>query len=699
MGGAGESFIAIFAGSLVCSGAFDCNRDFDTHGGVLLWLFIMVYMFKALGAICDEYFVPSLEVIVAKLKLSNDVAGATFMAAGSSAPELFTSLVSTFLIVNEGGVGAIVGSAIFNILVIVGATAVVACKDQDLEIWWYPLCRDSCFYSIAIAELLVVLADEKVHWYEGAIMVSSYLVYCLYMKLNPQIVEFFQLEKKVAPDQEVVAATECAPELPEIIAIEPNGAVVEVKPEVALRTAGAGNKEAPPEPPGQVDSAVEGRGQTLSALGCPPDEEPRPPEPLGTNIPVPTAPLDDRRLLIAAGDCGELKSSGRPAPLPGTEKGDSKGVVDLCNDPGTPTNSNVRRRDAGGATPPARAELVPKRMDSLPGAINSEKISRLHPEAASPTVKGDDRMEPASSITSVTMSKHLNRIFSKDITESATASRYLNRLEAIEKVPSNAGRPSWSYTENAALDRLKRQLERENSGRASDVGTASNNSLPKLDPRFRHKPDSMVVEVSGEGELPATTSGDAGGSSGGCCRDPLLVFWEFTMPYADNYCWLLFFLSILYIGLCTYLMVDATNRLGTVLNVPTLAMALVFLAAGTSIPDALGSIAVAKQGEGDMAIANALGSNVFDILIGLGVPWTIKTAMGKEVAFKGKLDELIWDIILLCFVLVLFVGALVIHRWRLTRPVGLILLFFYLLFLVYNVLAVWAFKWKDPDDG
>merc|ERR1711977_704627 len=99
-------------------------------------------------------------------------------------------------------------------------------------------------------------------------------------------------------------------------------------------------------------------------------------------------------------------------------------------------------------------------------------------------------------------------------------------------------------------------------------------------------------------------------------------------------------MSILNIALCTYLMVDAVNRSGCNLNISPLVMGLVFLAAGTSIPDALGSIAVAKQGEGDMAVANALGSNIFDILMGLGVPWTIKTGiLQKEVTFPGKWDE------------------------------------------------------------
>lgn len=50
-------------------------------------------------------------------------------------------------------------------------------------------------------------------------------------------------------------------------------------------------------------------------------------------------------------------------------------------------------------------------------------------------------------------------------------------------------------------------------------------------------------------------------------------------------------------------------------------MGVVVLAVGTSIPDAMGSMIVARQGEADMAIANAVGSNVFDILLGLGLPW------------------------------------------------------------------------------
>uniref|UniRef100_A0A672T252 Sodium/potassium/calcium exchanger 3-like n=1 Tax=Sinocyclocheilus grahami TaxID=75366 RepID=A0A672T252_SINGR len=96
------------------------------HGAILLHVFCAVYMFYALAIVCDVYFVPSLEKICENLHLSEDVAGATFMAAGSSAPELFTSLIGVFITKGDLGVGTIVGSAVFNILVIIGVCGIFA---------------------------------------------------------------------------------------------------------------------------------------------------------------------------------------------------------------------------------------------------------------------------------------------------------------------------------------------------------------------------------------------------------------------------------------------------------------------------------------------------------------------------------------------------------------------------------------------
>ncbi|KAF3851858.1 hypothetical protein F7725_005213 [Dissostichus mawsoni] len=98
-----------------------------TEGAVALHT---IYMFCALALVCDDYFVPSLEKLCERLQLSEDVAGATFMAAGSSAPELFTSIIGVFITKGDVGVGTIVGSAVFNILCIIGFI-------YDEEVCWW----------------------------------------------------------------------------------------------------------------------------------------------------------------------------------------------------------------------------------------------------------------------------------------------------------------------------------------------------------------------------------------------------------------------------------------------------------------------------------------------------------------------------------------------------------------------------------
>lgn len=88
---------------------------------VVVYLLLMLFAFAVLAKICDKYFVQSLEIISKKMKLTDDVAGATFMAIGSSAPEFFTAAIAMMTVGSEVvGAGTIVGSALFNLLVIIG---------------------------------------------------------------------------------------------------------------------------------------------------------------------------------------------------------------------------------------------------------------------------------------------------------------------------------------------------------------------------------------------------------------------------------------------------------------------------------------------------------------------------------------------------------------------------------------------------
>eukprot|EP00924_Labyrinthula_sp_SR-Ha-C_P002097 augustus_masked-scaffold_19-processed-gene-0.34-mRNA-1 protein AED:0.06 eAED:0.06 QI:0/-1/0/1/-1/1/1/0/530 len=145
---------------LLVEGTTDCEEDTIM---VIPYALMLLYAFVGVAIICDEYFEPSLTEISERLELSEDVAGATFMAAGSSAPELFTSLLDAFGPGNSIGVGTIVGSAMFNILIIVALTAAVTKGRVKLD--WRPIFRDVSFYLYSIGLLVIYVVLGPAYCY------------------------------------------------------------------------------------------------------------------------------------------------------------------------------------------------------------------------------------------------------------------------------------------------------------------------------------------------------------------------------------------------------------------------------------------------------------------------------------------------------------------------------------------------------
>ncbi len=143
---------------------------------IFAYLFILLLSFYLLAKIVDDFFVPSLDKIAARLKMSDDAAGATLMAVGSSAPELFVALFAVFRPGNHEavGVGNIVGSALFNLLVIIGVSAVI----KKAVIPKQGVLRDLFFYAVSVFLLLIILLDGNISIYEAG---SLLLVYVLYV--------------------------------------------------------------------------------------------------------------------------------------------------------------------------------------------------------------------------------------------------------------------------------------------------------------------------------------------------------------------------------------------------------------------------------------------------------------------------------------------------------------------------------------
>ena len=144
---------------------------------LLGYFFALIASFYLLAEISDRYFIPALDKIAHRFNMSHDMAGATLMAIGSSAPELFVAIIALLKPGDHSaiGVGTIVGSALFNLLVIIGASAIV----RVAILSWQPVVRDLLFYAIAIVGLFFVLKDGSVSMVEASALVIIYGFYLI----------------------------------------------------------------------------------------------------------------------------------------------------------------------------------------------------------------------------------------------------------------------------------------------------------------------------------------------------------------------------------------------------------------------------------------------------------------------------------------------------------------------------------------
>eukprot|EP00418_Pyrodinium_bahamense_P030390 CAMPEP_0179135790 /NCGR_PEP_ID=MMETSP0796-20121207/64670_1 /TAXON_ID=73915 /ORGANISM="Pyrodinium bahamense, Strain pbaha01" /LENGTH=348 /DNA_ID=CAMNT_0020834829 /DNA_START=67 /DNA_END=1110 /DNA_ORIENTATION=+ len=155
------------------------------RGLIFIHVILIVYMFLGINAVCDVYFAGSLEVMVGAWDIKPDVAGATFMAAGGSAPELFTSLIGALIAENDVGFSTIVGSAVFNVLFVIGLCGYVS--KIPIQLTWWPLFRDCTYYILGLSLLAFCAADWSIEVWEAAILFLSYIIYCVLMYFNGRL--------------------------------------------------------------------------------------------------------------------------------------------------------------------------------------------------------------------------------------------------------------------------------------------------------------------------------------------------------------------------------------------------------------------------------------------------------------------------------------------------------------------------------
>jgi len=548
------------------------------RAGVVLYIAGMVYMFVAISITCDEFFVPALEVLSDRLELSPDVAGATLMAMGGSAPEFFTSCVGTWIAKTDVGIGTIVGSAVFNVLFVIGACALAS--PTPLVLTWWPLFRDSLFYTVGLVALTLFFSDESIEWYEALTLFLLYIVYCIFMRNSERI--------------EAV-----------------------VKGWLGIAMPDAGQK-------GGVDAAQKKTAQTSIVPADPTTKQAR----------VHPEPGEEGN----GGGCGTCDKDWSMGSTGCTQVRPPLGHED-----GAEAGETFKGKSEGGAGAPATSSSSPS-LQSLPA-----------------------RTQPTNAMS----------------------------LE----LPLSTAVPATGETDDCAVS---------SRGTGKVIGEGDGCQEPSLATSGGSYAGSAPYNAEcGSGAADGPEEEDDDGPLEIACPEPgagflawvffvttlpIVVTLSFTVPDVrrpgrDRFYVLAFVNAICWVAVFTYLMVWFASITADAFGMSVTLMGLTVLAVGTSVPDFITSVIVAKQGKGDMAVSSSIGSNIFDIMVGLPIPWLSYVVCGGGEAAKVDRSGLGVSIPLLLAMLVLTIATISLNGWVMSKFMGLCMFALYALFMTQCILT------------
>ena len=139
----------------------------------------------ALLILGSRWLVSSATAFAESLGVSDVVVGLTIVAAGTSMPEVATSVMATIRGHREIAVGNVIGSNIFNILMVLGVSGLVAPRPlavaasiQRFDLW--------VMLAVAVACLPIFFTGTRIARWEGGLFVGYYVAYTVYLILDSQ---------------------------------------------------------------------------------------------------------------------------------------------------------------------------------------------------------------------------------------------------------------------------------------------------------------------------------------------------------------------------------------------------------------------------------------------------------------------------------------------------------------------------------
>jgi len=168
-----REFAEEFGGATIAPGKGDTLRSRRARG---LWYLALLAAGIGVTLLGAELLVSGAVRLARGFGVSDEIIGLTIVAVGTSAPELATTLVATMRNERDVAIGNLVGSCIYNILVILGVTSLVADGGVAVarDIFWIDLPMAA---GVALLMLPVLRSGDSVSRREGGLFVGIYLLY------------------------------------------------------------------------------------------------------------------------------------------------------------------------------------------------------------------------------------------------------------------------------------------------------------------------------------------------------------------------------------------------------------------------------------------------------------------------------------------------------------------------------------------
>ena len=157
--------------------------------------------------------------------------------------------------------------------------------------------------------------------------------------------------------------------------------------------------------------------------------------------------------------------------------------------------------------------------------------------------------------------------------------------------------------------------------------------------------------------------------------------------------WMLLLFSMLVIGLACIVLIHSCELLSEELGIAPYFVAVVLASAATSVPDTILSYRDAVAGQYDDAVANALGSNIFDICFALGFPLFAFTLFNGPIVMTPETVANVAE--LQASLVILTIVAFLIYYFNngLKQIHAFLLLGLYVAFIGFIFAKAYAYDW------